>query len=503
MTIRSFRWIPPIFWILLLFVAPNVFAGTPNSTNLGFYDDILEQFQKAAAGWRVVIENAALFLFWTLGTISLIFTFGFMLMRKADISEFFTEFTRFILFFGFFLWLLRNGPEFSTSIMQSMSQLGAEAAGLPQAAGQYGMSPSGIMDTGFVIFDIIVSNSSTWPHKYHITLVGTLMAVGILVILCLIGINMLLLLVSAWFLAYAGVFFLGFGGSRWTSDMAINYYRTVLGLGAQILAMVLLIGIGKTFIDQYYLAAQDGLVNADLKSMAAVLMACVVLFALTTKIPPLLAGIISGGNSGDGIGNVRLGTLAAAAGATTGAVAAGGAALVSVAAAIGGGGHAVMAAFSKASENVAAGTDVLSGLTGSGNNSGGESGISTPLTQAAGSADSSSSGGSSKGQSAFAAAASKGTRIAADASMNLAKGSGSVLNTELSQLGQALEQHMGERISESAGAKIADAIQSADNSTQESSPTLEENSLSGDDTPDPNSEVEAFTQKDSHHDSNE
>ncbi|MGS0066676.1 type IV secretion system protein, partial [Escherichia coli] len=36
----------------------------------------------------------------------------------------------------------------------------------------------------------------------------------------------------AWILLYAGVFFLGFGGSRWTSDMAINYYKTVLGLAA-------------------------------------------------------------------------------------------------------------------------------------------------------------------------------------------------------------------------------------------------------------------------------
>jgi type IV secretion system protein TrbL len=51
--------------------------------------------------------NAAMFLFWTLGTISLVFTFGFMALRKADIGEFFAEFIRFILFFGFFLWLLR------------------------------------------------------------------------------------------------------------------------------------------------------------------------------------------------------------------------------------------------------------------------------------------------------------------------------------------------------------------------------------------------------------
>ena len=34
-----------------------------------------------------------------------------------------------------------------------------------------------------------------------------------------------------WILAYAGIFFLGFGGSRSTSEMAINYYKTVRGRG--------------------------------------------------------------------------------------------------------------------------------------------------------------------------------------------------------------------------------------------------------------------------------
>ena len=54
--------------------------------------------------------NAATWLFWTLGTISLAWTGGMLILRKADIGEFFAEFARFILFFGFYLWLLRKWP---------------------------------------------------------------------------------------------------------------------------------------------------------------------------------------------------------------------------------------------------------------------------------------------------------------------------------------------------------------------------------------------------------
>ena len=94
------------------------------------------------------------------------------------------------------------------------------------------------------------------------------MAAVILIILTLISVNMVLLLVSGWILAYAGIFFLGFGGSRWTSDIAINYYRTVLGVAISLFAMVLLVGIGKTFLDDYYIQMSGGL---SLKEMSVLM----------------------------------------------------------------------------------------------------------------------------------------------------------------------------------------------------------------------------------------
>ena len=59
---------------------------------------------------------------------------------------------------------------------------------------------------------------------------------------------MILLLCAAWIVLYAGLIFLGFGGCRWTSDMAINYYRTVLGVGVSLMTMQFIIGIGVQFL---------------------------------------------------------------------------------------------------------------------------------------------------------------------------------------------------------------------------------------------------------------
>src|SRR5689334_19645253 len=74
----------------------------------GLMDTVLERYRNAAAGWADVFNRAATWLFWTLAVISLSVTGGFMALRKADISEFFAEFMRFILSIGFFWWILAN-----------------------------------------------------------------------------------------------------------------------------------------------------------------------------------------------------------------------------------------------------------------------------------------------------------------------------------------------------------------------------------------------------------
>jgi type IV secretion system protein TrbL len=200
-------------------------------TSPGVLDRVISEFATKASAWQTVIMNAATWLFWTLGTISLVWTFGFMALRKADIGEFFAEFIRFTLFFGFMLWLLRNGPTFADSIIRSLRQLETRP---PE---RLGLSPSGIVDFGFMIWKQALGNLSLWSPVD--SFIGIVLSAVILVMLTAIAVNMLLLLVSAWILMYAGIFFLGFGGSRWTSEMAINYYKTVLGVAAQLFAMTL------------------------------------------------------------------------------------------------------------------------------------------------------------------------------------------------------------------------------------------------------------------------
>ena len=511
-------------------------AASAQLTNQGMLDQVVTEFATRATSWQTVVMNAAMFLFWTLGTISLVFTFGFMALRKADIGEFFAEFIRFILFFGFFLWLLRNGPAFANSIIQSLARIGEQASGVAS------VTPSGIVDVGFMILKQAFRNSSIWSPVD--SFIGVALSVGILILLAVVAVNMLLLLVSGWLLMYAGIFFLGFGGSRWTSEMAINYYKTVLGVAVQIMTMVLLVGIGNDLLSSFYARMNTGTLNFE--ELGVMLVFCVALLMLVNRVPPLVAGVISGtgiGNAG-GIGNfgagAAIGAAMGAASMAAGAAGMAGSAIMGAATSAAGGASAIKAAFEKAAGSAGGGSGEIPSFGGFGGGSGagssGDAGTgSTPFSQAAGFG--SSSGGDQGGSSASkggsksenkggktdpkpsgaeqtgapgstgpgllaSAASALGTagRVATDTGANLAKGAAEVAKTKAASIRDAAV----ERIADTTGGKIAAAIKAQGNGGAEqidtpsqSAPKFGGDSLAaGSPDADLESEVAAFVNRD-------
>ena len=440
---KKYSVIPLAILIGTIFLLPvDLFAAIDSSNVL---DNVLDKYSQPASQWATIFTTAASRLFWVLVLLSMVWTFGMMALRKADLGEFFAEFVRFTIFIGFFWWLLQNGPQFANSIILSLKQLAGTANGL---GGNF--SPSGIVDVGFAIFAKVVDMTSlTSPIN---SALGIIIALIILFILALIGINMLLLLIAGWFLAYGGIFFLGFGGSRWTSDMAINYYKAVLGLAAQIMAVVLLVGIGKTIIDTYY---QQMNANMTLKDMAVMLIVSLVMLELVNKVPHIIAGIITGSNLHGVVGSHGVGSGLAMAGVAAATMMTGGAGLKAGLTSIGGGASAITAAISKASQNVASGTDILSGGggggSGDGSSSGTKSGSGTPFSEAAGISGAGSSGSSGKSQSS---GLGKIGRIGVDAVANLARGTKDFSKNKLSGLKESAKGHFADSI----GGKIAATI---------------------------------------------
>lgn len=507
--------------------------------NAGILDNVLARYSAAAGTWAAVVTARASWLFWTLVIISMVWTFGMMAMRKADLGEFYAEFVRFTIFTGFFWWILINGPAFAMSLINSLRQIGAESTGLGS-----GLAPSGVVDIGFDIFFKVLDQSSVWSPVDSAC--GITISAIILVVFALVGVNMLLLLISSWILAYAGVFFLGFGGSRWTSEMAIGYFRAVLNIAGQLFAMVLLVGIGKSFVDQYYAGMSAGL---SLKELGIMLVVAVVLLALVRTIPGLIGGL-AGGNTGSLGSGFGAGAALGAAAMGAAAIATAGAAVAAGVTSVAGGAQALMSAYSKASAAETAGGGAQSALmdaasapnsdvaSSGGTGSGGStlaaamgdtdqtaSNLDTSPTKgssrqgdlsqqastsseradnsdttATGSNSSSgqastasgSSGGTSQGTPAFSASpSSKAGRIAAGTVVNLARGTWAVAKAKAA----TTKESAVNRIAETTGGKIAAAIKAHNpvpTSEGDSSHFGDDSLAKGNSVPDVDDEITAF-----------
>ncbi|HHW4674385.1 MAG TPA: P-type conjugative transfer protein TrbL [Xylella fastidiosa subsp. pauca] len=415
----------PVLALALLLFAAQAQAQAPVDS-VGLFDNILGRFHQVADTWSGEIVRYASWLFWSLALLSMVWTYGMMALRKADIQEFLAETIRFFAVMGFFWWLLINAPAMSTAIIDSLRQIAANATGLGNT-----LSPSGIVDIGFDITSKVIDDSSIRSPVN--SAVGIIASTVILIVLALIGVNMLLLLVSGWLLSYGAVFLLGFGGGRWTSDIAISYYKTVIGLGMQLFAMILIIGIGKSFIDQYYAAVSTGAIT--MKALLVMLVASIVLLALVNKIPPMFASIVGGGGATAGIGNFGAGAAIAAAATGAAVAATAGSALAAGLSSAGGGVSALKAAFQSAQQNMASG-----GGSGSGSGSGGNS-----------------AGVSSGGSSSFMSAMSTTGRFAADMGTSLAKGVGQVTKDKAGSVIASAK----ERVADTTGGKVASAIRNS------------------------------------------
>lgn len=416
--------------VLGLFLIPEVALAAADT---GIMDSVMGKYQQAASAWGARMVSYGSWIFWGLALISMVWTYGMMILRKADIGEFFAETIRFFGTLGFFYWILLNGPAISDAVIKSMWMMGSAAVG-----GASSFTPSGITDIGFDIFFKALDESSSFSPVDSAAAI--IISGCVLVVLALVAVNMLLLFVSAWILMYGGVVFLGFGGSRWTSDIAITYYKTVLGIGAQLMGMVLLVGIGKTFIDQAYAGMSEGI---NLKELGVLGITAVVLLYLTNKIPPMLAGIVGGASTG-GVGGfgagAAMGAAVAAAGIAAGVASAGASMALGGAANLAGAGSALKAAFQSAQENMGGG--------GGGSGEGGGAGDTGNIGGSEG------GGGGGGGGSSFGQAMGTAGRFAADMAGSLASGAKEGLSAKASSMAAAAN----ERVSNTVGGKLASEI---------------------------------------------
>jgi P-type conjugative transfer protein TrbL len=249
----SARSLAPRLGVLLLVavLAMIPIASSARVETAGLLDSLVTAFTTHAKTWAAAIDAAALYLFGTIAAISLVWRMGFLVLHRAEPGEFFVELIKFTINTGFFLWLLTNGTTIAGAIFKSMQVLGADAGGAPPA-------PSALLDLGAAYLNTTIDAVTGWEAAgayvsafftggmggaVALALLQLAMAAATLCALAMITAEYIVLVIEAYTLGFAGSLLLGFGGSHWTREIAVNYFKTCLALGMQMLTLALIIQV--------------------------------------------------------------------------------------------------------------------------------------------------------------------------------------------------------------------------------------------------------------------
>jgi len=145
-------------------------------------------------------------------------------------------------------------------------------------------------------------------------IVGGVIGIIVLIALTLLAAQFLLALTMAWFLGYGGIFLLGFGGARWSSQIAINYYKHVVAVGVAILALSVVGLVSEAILGNITPSAS---MRSELPyaRLGEILVVSILLLVLGLRVPQLLYTLVTGSS---------LGMFAGTAGMVGSAIAAGG-----------------------------------------------------------------------------------------------------------------------------------------------------------------------------------
>lgn len=346
--------------VALVLVAPDVLAQDQTQQR---YTGILQAFRDQSIRWQGVLSASARWLFFTLAIAQFAWVNMELALRGGDISDFIAENTRGILATGIMYVFLVHSFDWSTSLVMGFRQAGERAVIASAGAGaESTLDPAGVFQNGLIVAGSLFSQMGIWSGADNVSLV--ICALVLLVCFAFLAAFMALAIVESYIVIGASVLMLGFGGSRWTSDIAKRTLMYAVAVGAKLFTMQLIVGVAMGSVITW---AQT--YESDNSTSTLSLVGLVLLVTICAKmIPEIVQGILSGSSpGGPGAMMATVAASVAAATAGTAALRAGGAAAggagagASAGAAVAGAGAPGAAGSGAAGAAAFAGSDTRSG----------------------------------------------------------------------------------------------------------------------------------------------
>lgn len=279
--------------------------------------DITDQFGTNMASWTAPLQQYAAHIFWLLVLIDFTWTAGRLAIGKSELNEYLEEFLKQGVVIGLYWAFLTHAADWGKLLVQSFQLAGHTAGGL--AGGIQDLQPSDIFMNGVNICTTILKtmhltfNVNEWVTGLALLFAGFI----VLVSFCLISALEIVVIVEAFVSIYTGVFYLAFSGHRLTADVAMTHLRNLLGIGAKLMVIQLVVGLGMKLINQWtdLIMASQG--NLNLQLIIQIAGGAIAMQTLCKQVP-LIAQATFGGGGGSTSGASLVSSAMAAGSIATG-----------------------------------------------------------------------------------------------------------------------------------------------------------------------------------------
>ncbi len=318
-------------------------------------DQVGQTYQTAAGTWESSLYSIAKGLFIKLALLEILWFAIWWTIERDDPSQFLAALLRKIMALLFFWAILLNFDTWIPAIINGFVQAGQTAAGTGA------LTPSTVLDRGLQLATQIISTSNNIGLLDGISglgayLTAAIAALGILLAFGVIAGQLLVTLIESYIVVNAGVLFLGFAGSRWTTTFAEKFLSYSVSVGVKLFVTYLIIGAGQNISNNW---ASTINANMQVADYLTILVGALVYMFLAWQIPSFASSMLTGSVS------MTLGSAMATAGTmAAGALGAAGAATAAASGAVNGVAGAVKAGNAAIGQAKEKGASGLAGIAG-------------------------------------------------------------------------------------------------------------------------------------------
>jgi type IV secretion system protein TrbL len=292
---KTIRYIVLAGIVLLVIQGLGFAQSTGNTFTMTEPSTMLDAYEKGTKQWVGTLTIYANRIFTLLLLVEFTYSAITQYLQHQELQSWMAAMVRKIFSLSAFYVLLVKGPDWIPTIIDSLQVIG-------QSVGAGALAPDTILGHGFNISMDLLTGAKAQGFFAN-TVLALLMCVSALVVLfayILVTIQFIIAKVETYIFVSAGIIFLGFGASRWTSSYTERYIAGTVASGIKLMMLYLIIALGdplsKSWINQASQIGDAGFENGVTVSFSV--MTGVLVFAVICwTTPKIVSGLISGSPS--------------------------------------------------------------------------------------------------------------------------------------------------------------------------------------------------------------